>query len=92
MIYSYLIGLQLLDCRTRWIDVCQNNPNLLASGGEEFNVKIFDRRESKIVEIFEKIHSGRRNNSGYLHNMVWVSDNIRLYQLREMEFEGRYAG
>lgn len=44
--------------RTYWIDVCQNNGNLLATGGWEKNIKIFDKRELKIVKTFEGIHSG----------------------------------
>lgn len=46
----------LLDT-TWWIDVCQSNENLLASGGKDKNVKVFDKRESKIVQTFDGIHS-----------------------------------
>ncbi len=44
---------------TYWIDVCQSNGNLLASGGTDRIIKIFDKRESKIVKTFEDIHSGK---------------------------------
>ena len=40
------------------IDVCQSNGNLLASVGMDKNVKIFDKRESKIVQTFDAIHKG----------------------------------
>ena len=43
---------------THWIDVCQGNGNLLATGGEENNIKIFDKRESKIIKTFDDIHTG----------------------------------
>ena len=41
-----------------WIDVCQSNGNLLAAGGENNNIKIFDKRLSKIVQTFYGIHKG----------------------------------
>ncbi len=41
------------------IDVFQSNGNLLASGGSDKAIKIFDKRESKIVKTFEGIHSGK---------------------------------
>ena len=44
---------------TRWIDVSPTAANLLASGGEDADVKIFDRRGSKIVKTFKGIHSGK---------------------------------
>ena len=45
---------------TYWIDVCQSDGNLLASGGEDRNIKICDKRESKIVRTFDKIHGGKQ--------------------------------
>ena len=30
---------------------------MLAAGGDDKNVKIFDKRESKIVQIFDGIHT-----------------------------------
>lgn len=43
-----------------WMDVCQSNGNLLAIGGDDCNIKIFDKRESRIVKTFDGIHSGKR--------------------------------
>jgi hypothetical protein len=43
-----------------WIDVYQSDGNLLASGGMDKNIKIYDRRESKIVKTFDGIHSGKK--------------------------------
>ena len=40
------------------IDVCSNNGNLLVSGGRDQRVRIFDKRESKIVRIFDEMHKG----------------------------------
>ncbi len=42
-----------------WIDVCQSNGNLLASGGTDKIIKIFDKRKSKIVKTFKGIHSSK---------------------------------
>ncbi len=42
-----------------WIDVCQSNGNLLASGGGDGITKIFDKRESKIVKTFEDVHPSK---------------------------------
>ncbi len=44
---------------TYWIDVCQSNGNLLASGGDDKVIKIFDKRESKVVKTFEGMHSSK---------------------------------
>lgn len=45
------------------IDVCQSNGDLLASGGSSNNIKIFDRRQSKIVREYDKIHRGNTMTS-----------------------------
>lgn len=45
--------------KTFWIDVCQSNGNLLASGGSS-ETRIFDKRKSKIVNTFKDIHASKR--------------------------------
>ena len=42
---------------TFWIDICQNNGNLLAACGMDMEIKIFDKRESKIIKTFVGAHS-----------------------------------
>ena len=41
--------------------MCQNNGNLLVSGGRGPNIEIFDKRESKIIKTFDA-HSGNKLN------------------------------
>ena len=41
-----------------WIDVCQNDGNMLTAGGFDNNVKMVDKKESKIVQTFDGIHQG----------------------------------
>lgn len=43
---------------TSSIDVCKKDGNLLATGGFDKNIKIYDRRESRIVKTFEKFEFG----------------------------------
>ena len=44
---------------THWINVCQSNGNLLAAGGGEMVVKVFDKRESRFIKKFDDgAHSG----------------------------------
>jgi len=51
--------MNLIIDETFWIDVCQSNANLLASGGSDKAIRIFDKREPKIVRNFNNIHSGK---------------------------------
>lgn len=46
---------------TIWIDICPSNGNMLATGGMDKDIKIFDQREAKIVKTFQGIHSGRES-------------------------------
>ena len=39
-----------------WIDVCPTDANLLASGGGNGSVFIYDRREFRTVKRFDKTH------------------------------------
>jgi hypothetical protein len=57
---------------TYWIDVCQSNANLLASGGNEKAIKIFDKRESKIIKTFEYVYLGKENHSFLVVNATDV--------------------
>lgn len=42
------------------MDVCQNDGNLVALGGEDMIIKIFDKRvSSRFVRTFNGIHTGR---------------------------------
>ncbi len=55
--------MNLIIDHTYWINVCQSNGNLLASGGDDKAIKTFDKRESKIVKTFEDVHSGKELHS-----------------------------
>ena len=43
----------------RWIDVCPTDANLLATGGDNNVIWIFDRRQSKFVKALDGIHKGK---------------------------------
>lgn len=45
----------LLVC-TNSIDVCPSHGNVLAAGGTDRSIKFYDRRTSKIVLTYEKVH------------------------------------
>ena len=57
-IFFNCINLAYLGFLTFWIDTCQGSENLLAAAGQESSIKIFDRRESKLVKTFENFHTG----------------------------------
>ena len=43
--------------KTYWIDVCQNDGNLLVIGGV-WNIEVFDKRVSKIIKTCDGVDSG----------------------------------
>ena len=84
-----------------WIDVCQNNGNLLVSDGEKFEIQIFDKRESKIVKTFDGIHKGKFPRYFYLlvsilcvvrlaNELIHLKIYVRDRFLCEMESERRH--
>ena len=72
------------------MDVCQSDGNLLASGGDDQNIKIFDKRESRVVINFDAIHSSKIN-----YGLIWINPYHDIYsrpsQLCELESSWRYA-
>ena len=83
--FLYVIKLRSIAI-TLWIDVCPTDANLLVSGGTDCDIKIYDRRESKIVKIFAGIHSGKicLDTNNIIHLTLQY---IRLDQMRSMEAE-----
>ena len=63
--------------------------NLLASCGNAKDIKIFDKRESKIIKTFDGVHSG--DNLDLLKKRLNVCLFSRGYYMCEMESERRYA-
>ena len=61
-----------IDSTTYWIDVCQSNGNLLVSAGAQKLVRIFDKRESKIVQTFDGIHT---SNNFWCVNKEFLTSN-----------------
>ena len=55
---------------TCWID-CHQDGKLLASGGYDNAIKIFDRREGKIAKELNSY-------SGWIYSVRWHSDGIHL--------------
>jgi len=47
--------------QTLWIDVCPTNNNVLAAAGNDRKIKIYDRREAKIVETIGSLAKGYIN-------------------------------
>ena len=60
---------------TLWIDVCPTNANLLASCGYDHSIKIFDRRESKIIKTIDRIHQSKiqfKHERYSFYSLDWV--------------------
>lgn len=60
--------------RTNWIDVCPNDGNLLAFGGSDKSVKIYDRRKAKIAKVISRADS----HNGY-HLISWTMRSVTPY-------------
>ena len=56
---------------TKWID-CREDGNLLATAGDDKDVKIYDKRLNKIVKKYHNLHSGKYSE------MIWTKNNITL--------------
>ena len=41
-----------------WIDACPTDSNLLAAGGFGMNISVYDKRNSKVVEVIKGVHTG----------------------------------
>mgnify|MGYP000865260429 CR=1 FL=1 len=57
-ILFFFIFHRLIEFSPYWIDVCPSDGNFLASCGRDRNVKVYDRRESRVVKIFDGFHTG----------------------------------
>ena len=42
--------------------MCQNDGNLLVSGGSDNSIKIFDKRELKIIKTFDGVLSSKNSD------------------------------
>lgn len=58
---------------TYWIDTCWSDENLLATGGEDKIVKVFDRRAGKIVKSFP-----RNIHEDYINCVRWNSNGTTI--------------
>lgn len=45
---------------TYWIDVCPTDGNLVATCDSDKNIKIYDARESKLIDTLDRIHLGEK--------------------------------
>mgnify|MGYP006950864873 CR=1 FL=1 len=53
LLLSFFLGI------TYWIDVSPTNENLLATCGRDLNLKIYDQRFAKIVQVFGTVSSSK---------------------------------
>ena len=60
--------------------MCQSDGNLLASGGDDGNVNIFDKRESKIVQTVGS-HKSNIYHFFFLFNNLFLTFNYCLIGL-----------
>ena len=81
---SFLTLLIKIIGTTNWIDVCPTDANLLASGGTDKIVKVYDQRESKILEIYKGIELGKIDLN-ILSRFDINKSLVRNHQLRPME-------
>lgn len=52
ILYSHLFSWKFISLDSiYWIDLCQNDGNLLATAGNKDKVKGLDKRESKIIQL-----------------------------------------
>lgn len=81
-----------------WIDVCQNNGNLVAAGGTDKSIHIFDKRELKVVDTFDDIHLGMVSKlfcfnpcTDYSCFSFLTCENYRVHTLCEVESKRKHA-
>ena len=60
---------------TYGIDVCPINGNLVAAGGDDKSLKIFDKREAKIVKTYDDLHSSKSSKFLLLHDIHFLSSS-----------------
>ena len=55
-----MFTLLLFQDKVKWIDVNPINSDLLASGGDDGQIRIYDKRNSQIVRTFGDVHICKR--------------------------------
>lgn len=66
IVYIFLMDCSIMVCGvgTRWID-CRADGNLVAAGGDDRKVRIYDARHNRTVKTFDDLHSGNLGRSSY---------------------------